>query len=108
MTIREIRQKGLGAALEEALELVHQETEAVFLTICSDILDAAHNPGGPPDFGGLTSGELMELAFQTAAQGIRGMDFVEVYPPQDPLGRSSHLAVWTFVHALVGLAASTS
>jgi len=106
MTIREIRQKGLENALQEALDLVHQGTEAVFLTVCSDILDAAHNPGGPPDFGGLTSGELLELTYQAAARGIKGMDFVEVYPLQDPQGRSSHLAVWAFVHALVGLAAS--
>ena len=108
MTIREIRERGFQEALNEALDLVHQGTEAVFLTICSDILDAAHNPGGPPDFNGLTSGELMSLTYQTAARGIMGMDFVEVYPPQDPLNRSSHLAVWAFIHALVGIAADGS
>ena len=104
MTIKEIRDKGLVPALQEALALAHQDTEAVYLTICSDILDAAHNPGGPPDFGGLSSHELFEVVHRTARAGIRGMDMVEVYPLQDPHNRSSHLAVWTFVQALVGLA----
>ena len=103
MTIKEIRDKGLDRALGEAVSLAHQDTAAVYLTICSDILDAAHNPGGPPDFGGLTSHELFQVVHQTARAGIDGMDMVEVYPLQDPHHRSSHLAVWTFVHALVGL-----
>lgn len=104
MTMKEIRDKGLSSALEEAIGLARQGTEAVFLTICSDILDAAHNPGGPPDFGGLTSHELFQVVHQTARAGLAGMDMVEVYPLQDPHNRSSHLAVWTFVQALVGLA----
>ena len=104
MTMKEVRDLGVGPAVEEAIALAHQGTEAVYLTICSDILDAAHNPGGPPDFGGLTSHELFQVVHQVTRAGIRGMDMVEVYPLQDPHHRSSHLAVWTFVHALVGLA----
>ncbi len=49
-------------------------------------------------------GELFRLVNQAARAGLAGLDLVEIYPPQDPQGRSAHLAVWTLVHALAGLA----
>ncbi len=104
MTMKEVRELGFEAALNEALAAAKEGTTAVYLTICSDILEAAFNPGGPPDFGGLTPHELFSLIHRVALSGLAGMDFVEIYPPQDPLDRSSHLAVWAFVHALCGLA----
>jgi agmatinase len=104
ITMREIRDRGLLSAMDEALEVARRGTRAVYLTICSDILDAATNPGGPPDFDGLTSHELFELVHGVALQGVRGIDYVEIYPLQDPTNRSSHLAVWTLLHALAGVA----
>jgi len=104
MTIKEVRDKGVVPSIEEAIKLAHEGTEAVYFTICSDILDAAHNPGGPPDFGGLTSYELFDVVHRVAKSGIKGMDMVEVYPLQDSYNRSSHLTVWAFVHALTGMA----
>jgi agmatinase len=103
-TMKEIRRRGLDSILEESLERAHTGTRAVYLTICSDILDAVYNPGGPPDFDGLMPSELFEVVRRVALENIRGMDFVEVYPLQDPTHRSSHLAVWTLIHALIGLA----
>jgi len=104
MTMKEVRDRGLDKVLEEALDRAHEGTRAVYLTICSDILDAATNPGGPPDFDGMTSHELFQVVHRVALAGLRGMDFVEVYPLQDPHHRSSHLAVWTVLHALAGVA----
>ena len=104
MTSLEIRQRGLASAMEEALERVHDGTQRVYLTICSDILDGLANPGGPPDFDGLMPHELFQLVHLAALKGLDGMDFVEIYPIQDPANRSSHLAVWTICHALAGLA----
>lgn len=103
MTMAQIRAMGFEAAVKKALDLAHQGTRAVYLTICSDILEAAFNPGGPPDFDGLTPHELFRLVNLTARRGLAGMDYVEIYPPQDPSNRSSHLAAWTFIHALCGL-----
>jgi agmatinase len=108
LTMREIRSRGLDEALKEALEWAHEGTSAVYLTICSDILDAACNPGGPPDFDGLWPHELFKLVHKVAMKGLDGLDFVEVYPLQDPHGRSSHLAAWTLLHALAGLAQGRS
>lgn len=104
VTMRQIRQEGLGACLDQALSLAHEGTDQVYLTICSDILDALCNPGGPADFDGLLPHQLFEAVRKVAAAGLAGMDFVEVYPMQDPAGRSSHLAAWTIIHALAGMA----
>jgi len=105
MTLPAIRRQGLEEALAEALAAAREGTRAVYLSICSDILDAACNPGGPPDFDGLMPGELFRAVHAAARAGIRGLDFVEIYPLQDPYNRSAHLAVWTMLHALSGLAA---
>jgi guanidinopropionase len=104
ITMKELRSRGLDRVLDEALERAHEGTRSVYLTICSDILDAATNPGGPPDFDGLTSHELFRVLHRVALEGVRGLDYVEIYPLQDPTHRSSHLAVWALLHALAGLA----
>ncbi|HEX2959578.1 MAG TPA: arginase family protein, partial [Chitinispirillaceae bacterium] len=67
-------------------------------------IDAAFNPGGPCDFDGLTPHELFYAMRRLGQQGINGLDFVEIYPLQDGKNFSSHLAAWTMIHALAGIA----
>ena len=104
-TTREIREKGMVAVTEEAIALAHEKTKHVFVTICSDCIDAGYNPGGPADFNGLFPRELLPALHRIARSGIAGLDYVEVYPGQDPAGYSSHLAAWAMIYALVGMAA---
>ena len=66
------------------------------------MLDYAFNPGGPVDGNGLTSYELLTLVHEIAKQGIAGMDFVEVYPQQDPSQLSAHLSSTIVLYALAG------
>ena len=104
MTTREIRRLGVDAAVEEALRVARKGTKKVYVTICSDVTDAAFNPGGPADFDGLFPHELFSALHQIGEAGFAGLDYVEVYPIQDPTSFSSHLAAWAIIHALVGLA----
>lgn len=104
-TIRDIRQKGIDAVLREALAAAREGTSRIYVTICSDCIDAAFNPGGPADFNGLFPAELFSALYTLGEEGIAGMDFVEVYPMQDPNGFSSHLAAWSIIHGLAGMAA---
>ena len=104
-TTREIREKGMAAVTEEAIAIAHTKTKHVFVTICSDCTDAGYNPGGPADFNGLFPHELLPALHRIAFSGISGLDYVEVYPGQDPQGFSSHLAAWAMIYALVGMAA---
>jgi agmatinase len=104
-TIREIRKRGMDAVVEDAIRIAREGTERLYVTICSDCIDAAFNPGGPADFNGLFAGELFSALYRIGEQGFDGLDFVEVYPSQDPSSFSSHLASWAIIYALAGLAA---
>jgi agmatinase len=101
----EIRRRGIDVVIDEAINIAREKTKHVFVTICSDCIDGAQNPGGPADFNGLFSHELFAALYRLGESGIAGLDYVEIYPNQDPNSFSSHLASWGIIHALVGLAA---
>lgn len=104
LTIQAIRTRGFNAVLDEAIATAGNGTKGLYVTICSDIIDAAFNPGGPCDFDGLTPHELFYALRRIGERGINGLDFVEIYPLQDKNGFSSHLAAWSLIHALAGIA----
>ena len=103
-TINEIRNRGINEVIDEAIDIAHKDTDHVFVTVCSDCTDAGFNPGGPADFNGLMPHELLPSLYKIGQAGIAGLDYVEVYPGQDPQGFSSHLASWAMIYALVGMA----
>ncbi|MFF5994053.1 agmatinase family protein [Lysinibacillus sp. KU-BSD001] len=103
ITMNDIRKHGdLEAFAKEIYAQASTDVDCVYLSICSDVLDYAFNPGGPVDGNGLTSYELLTLVNEFGKQGIIGMDFVEVYPQQDPSNRSAHLASTIVLYALAG------
>ncbi|MFE7083674.1 agmatinase family protein [Priestia megaterium] len=103
ITVRDIRE---SSSLTELADRIYQEAsqdvDAVYLSICSDVLDYAFNPGGPVDGNGLNSYELLTLVYEFCKKGIIGMDFVEVYPQQDPNQFSAHLVSTVVLYALAG------
>ncbi|MCK0472364.1 agmatinase family protein [Halalkalibacter sp. APA_J-10(15)] len=102
-TINHIREvPNIRELAESIYELASQNTDIVYLSVCSDVLDFAFNPGGPVDGNGLTSYELLTLIYEFTKRGIIGMDFVEVYPQQDPTDVSSHFASTIALYALAG------
>ncbi|MFM1655633.1 agmatinase family protein [Brevibacillus sp. B_LB10_24] len=103
LTLMDIRaSRDLKELARQAYEIASKDTEAVYLSICSDVMDYAFNPGGPADGNGLTSFELLTLVYEFCKMGIRGMDFVEVYPQQDPNKFSAHFASTLVLYALAG------
>ena len=103
--MRDIRKRGIDEVIEEAINAAMENTKHVFVTVCSDSIDASFNPGGPADFNGLFAGELFSALYRLGESGIAGLDYVEIYPTQDPTSFSSHLASWGIIHALAGMAA---
>jgi arginase family enzyme len=103
MTSFDIKLGGIEAAIERALAIAHDGTDGVYITVCSDVLDVAFNPGGPPDLCGLSSFELARILIGCAREKLRGFDFVEIYPPSDPNNVSSHGAVWMSLYTLAGV-----
>jgi agmatinase len=78
ITIREIRKRGIDAVIDDAINIAHEKTKHVFVTICSDGIDAGFNPGGPADFNGLLPYELLPALHQIGSSGVAGLDYVEV------------------------------
>ncbi len=103
MSSFEFKEKGIDYAIAKALEVARQGTKAMYVTVCSDVLDVAHNPGGPADPCGLSTYELAKFLRGVGSHGAEGFDFVEIYPPTDPNNVSSHVACWMSLYILSGL-----
>jgi agmatinase len=108
ITSFEMKALGVEQTVRRTLDHVGPDAAGVYITVCSDVLDAAFNPGGPPDPCGLTSMELARTLFHLAAFGLAGFDLVEVYPPSDRGGASAHTAAWMTLYALAGWASGRS
>ncbi|MBU9713989.1 agmatinase family protein [Evansella tamaricis] len=103
LTINDIRYTSdLKELAKKAYQIATTETDAVYLSICSDVLDHTFNPGGPVDGNGLTSHELLTIVHEVCKLGVIGMDFVEVYPQNDTNDFSSHFASTIVLYALAG------
>ncbi|MGY4688850.1 agmatinase family protein [Salibacterium sp. K-3] len=103
ITSRDIREAGsIYDMAEEIYSKASTDVDVVYLSICSDVLDTAFNPGGPPDANGLTSYELLTLIHEFGKKGLAGMDFVEVYPETDVNQFSAHLASNIVLYVLAG------
>lgn len=100
----QVREMGVEETFRRAVEIAGKGTEGIYVTVCSDVLDAAFNPGGPADFAGLGSHELLSLLYRFGRHGVLGFDFVEIYPPQDANNTSGHMAAWAVLYLLSGVA----
>ena len=105
ITGMEIKLKGIEECVKKAIELASDGTEAIYISVCSDVLDVANNPAGPPDPCGLTTWELSYALYQCALNSnVKGFDMVELYPMNDPNNVSGHVACWMTIYLLAGLA----
>ncbi|KOY80275.1 agmatinase family protein [Lysinibacillus macroides] len=103
ITVNDIREhQDIRQLAKDIYAQASKDVDVVYLSICSDVLDFAFNPGGPVDGNGLTSYELLTLVYELTKQGIVGMDFVEIYPQQDPTQLSAHFASTLLLYALAG------
>ena len=104
ITAMQIKLMGIQEAIKKAIEVASDGTEALYITVCSDVLDVANNPAGPPDPCGLTSFEMAYALHECSKAKAKAFDFVEIYPPKDPNNVSSHVATWLTLHLLAGIA----
>ena len=103
ITGMEIKENGWLNSIKKAIEIASKDTEAFYVTVCSDILDIANNPAGPPDPCGMTTYELAMMLHECGKAGVSAFDFVELYPGKDPSNTSGHVATWMSIYLLVGL-----
>ena len=103
ITGMEVKVQGYMDSIRKALEIATKDTDALYVTVCSDILDVANNPGGPPDPCGMTTFELAMMLHECGKAGISAFDYVEIYPGTDLGNVSSHNAVWMTLYMLAGV-----
>lgn len=102
ITMREIDEKGIRAAVDAALETALDGTAGFHVSLDMDFLDPGEAPGvGTPRRGGATYREA-HLAMELIADsgGLLSMDIVEVNPILDTANQTAELATELALSAL--------
>ncbi len=101
-SMMEIDRFGMGAIIEQAIDIASEDTAGFHLSFDIDVVDPGNAPGtGVPKRGGLTYREshlLMELAADS--ERLLGLDMVEVNPLEDTHNATAELAVELISSAL--------
>jgi hypothetical protein len=75
---------GIDKTAEMALEMAWDGVDMVYMSFDIDSIDCGFVPGtGWPEPGGFLPREALALASKVAAEGLCGMELVEVSPPYD-------------------------
>ncbi len=106
LTTRDVEELGIDKTAEIALDLAWKNADAVYLSLDVDCVDCGFAPGtGWPEPGGFLPREVLNLVGKVAAQGLCGIEVVEVSPPYDTSDITSLLGVRVIVDALGSLVA---
>ncbi|MEF8790758.1 MAG: agmatinase family protein [Haloarculaceae archaeon] len=98
----DVRERGIEACIEDAIDHATDGTEHVYLTVDIDGVDPAYAPGtGTPEPGGLTSDDLL-LAMDRLGEceAVGAMDLMEVAPKLDPTESTQRLGANAVVRFL--------
>ena len=97
---------GVAKVVEMALERAWDGCDAVYLSFDIDSIEPGFVPGtGWPEPGGLMPREALKMVGLIAAEGLCGMEVVEVSPPYDHADITSLMALRLCVDVLGSLVA---
>ncbi len=100
-SLDEVIRRGPVEVAREATERANDGSDAVYLTLDIDVLDAGAAPGtGVPTNGGLYTRELLQILGVVASEGVDAIDVVETSPQIDPAGVTARMAVRSIVDIL--------
>jgi agmatinase len=106
LTIADIEKFGLDKTAEIALELAWKDADAVYISFDVDSIDCGFVPGtGWPEPGGFLPREALKLLGLVAAEGLCGLEVVEVSPPYDTSDITALVGVRVVVEALGSMVA---
>jgi agmatinase len=93
-SIQDVETMGVEKVAERALELAWKDADAVYLSFDIDAIDCGFVPGtGWPEPGGFLPREALKLLGLVAAEGVCGLEVVEVSPPYDTSDITALMAV---------------
>jgi agmatinase len=106
LTIEDIERIGLDKTAEIALDLAWDGTDAVYISFDIDAIDCGFVPGtGWPEPGGFLPREALRILGLVAAEGICGLEVVEIAPCYDVSDITSLFGVRIIVDTLGSLVA---
>lgn len=101
MTVDDVDRFGPDRIVEYALEIAWKNAKAVWISFDIDSVDPAFAPGtGTPASGGLLPREVLRMIRGIAAEGLIGMEVVEVSPPYDVSDITALLGVYGILDCL--------
>lgn len=106
LTMRDVEELGIDKTAEIALDLAWKGVDAVYLSFDIDCVDCGFVPGtGWPEPGGFLPREALSLVGKVVAEGICGLEVVEVSPPYDQSEITALFGVRVIVDVLGSLLA---
>ena len=106
LTIADIEKLGMEKTAEIALDLAWEGADTVYISFDVDCIDCGFVPGtGWPEPGGFLPREALRILGLVAAQGICGLEVVEVSPPYDTSDITSLVGTRVVVEVLGSLVA---
>src|SRR4051812_40784820 len=107
LTMSDVEQLGVDKVAEIALHTAWDGVDAVYMSFDIDCVDCGFVPGtGWPEPGGFLPREALSLVGKVAAEGLCGLEIVEVSPPYDTSDITSLFAVRVIVDVLGALVAN--
>ncbi|PJI86332.1 agmatinase [Yoonia maricola] len=107
ITMGDMEKMGIDKTAEMALEMAWDGVDMVYLSFDIDSIDCGFVPGtGWPEPGGFLPREALGLVSKVAAEGICGMELVEVAPPYDQSEITALMGTRVIVDVLGSLVSS--
>ncbi|MEO9574461.1 MAG: agmatinase family protein [Tateyamaria sp.] len=107
ITMGDMEKMGIDKTVEMALEMAWDGVDMVYMSFDIDSIDCGFVPGtGWPEPGGFLPREALALVSKVAAEGICGMELVEVAPPYDQSEITALMGTRVIVDVLGSLVAS--
>lgn len=107
ITMGDMEKMGVDKTAEMALEMAWDGVDMVYMSFDIDSIDCGFVPGtGWPEPGGFLPREALALASKVSAEGICGMELVEVAPPYDQSEITALMGTRVIVDVLGSLVAS--
>jgi len=104
ITVDDVERLGIDRTAEMALEIAWKGCKAVYLSFDIDCIECALVSGtGWPEPGGFLPREALSLVRKVAAEGIAGMEIVEVSPPYDHADTTALMGVRVVLDVLATL-----
>lgn len=106
ITMSDVERLGIDKVVEIALETAWDGADMVYMSFDIDCVDCGFVPGtGWPEPGGFLPREVLSLVSKVAAEGLCGLEIVEVSPPYDTSDITSLFATRVIVDVLGSMVA---